>query len=133
MALCTTISNALSSYVVNAEESFSLQKLNDSTLIASGIFKIRKEPKYMNTIYGPHSILQKADGFISYKLFIQCKSSAFRYEYTSLNHYGCRITYGKLCETPGDDDGSRGLKLQFLNRSNDQVDLMNKSISLSDW
>ena len=132
--LCTTIANALSSYVVNPEESFSVQKLNDSTLIASGIFKMRKHKENYSRVYGIYKISQSADGFISYKLFVQCKQGAFRYEYTNLNHYRCTHNYGRLCETSDDDKGSRrGLKIQFMERSDDQVDLMKKSIALGDW
>ena len=139
-AMCTTIKNALLSYVVNSEEAFSVQKLNDSTLVASGIFKIRKRPLMVNRVYGSYTIRSNSDGFISYKLFIQCKGSAFRYEYANLNHYGCSRTYKtNLCDSVSYSKDlktnliAKGLKIQFLERTVDQVQLIKKSLELSEW
>lgn len=133
--ICNVTLKALQAYTVGIKESFSTERIDDSTIVASGIFIMTKIPRvHKSSDYGYYNIPANSDGFISFKLYIQCKQGRIRTEFTSLNHYGCKHIHRNLCdEKDPTNEAVNGLRIQFLRRSLEIVDMIKKANSLNDW
>lgn len=132
--LRTAAQNVLNGIAVEKNESINSQSINDSTIIITGIFEMHKAPSAINPIYGPYTIYSYADGYISWTMILNFRPGKFRYEFTNLKHFGCRMPRGELCINGENDFLSRGLKIKFLERmENILYTLRALSVQAKNW
>lgn len=135
--ICSNIEAALKSLVLHKDETLELQKIDDSTLVGSGIMIMTKVTAiHKSEIYGKYKIAHNADGNISYKLYINCKSGKFMYEFTNLHHYNAKYKYNDICASDYKIENEKeitGLRVTFLYRINEIVELMKRVNQKNDW
>ncbi len=132
--ICNNIYKSLAGYSVAKNELFSYNKIDDSTIVATGSYVIKKtETGKQSPIYGYYFVPYHSDGLISFRLLIHCKSGKYKYEIDNLNHYGCRFEYGPICNKDSKDKVVNGLKILFLYRVAGLIDIINKANEKNEW
>lgn len=134
VSVCQSAYSMVSSYKAKGKELFNCNKLNDSTIVATGQMQIKRTGPVKDNIYGDHAIWGSGDGMVSYSLLIQVKPGRIRYEFNNLKHYGCKDEIGALCTgNKSDSEQSTGIKVQFLQRAEEIIGCLKSFSATSSW
>ncbi len=132
--VANNIESGLKSYPIGANNLFSFNKINDSTIVCSGTFLMDKAPgNWLNNSYGHYTIPSNSDGKISFMLTFKTKEGKYKYEITNTNHFGCKYIYGDLCNSKYNDNTLKGLQIKFLEKMDQILILAEKANEANEW